>query len=352
VDPLTQTLLGATAGRACLGRAGGRAALLAGAMGGALPDIDVLWASLADPDVPWAAHRHFTHALLLIPVGALLAAAPLLAFRSLREQWRTVLAAAAIGTATHGPLDACTAYGTFLYWPFTDTRVAWDIISIIDPVFTLVLLVAVIAALFSAQARPVRIGGALALAYLGLGIVQHERARTVQLAIAEHRGQHLERGRVMPTIGNLVLWRSIYETRGRLFADAVRLSPAGSTLIRPGSSLPRFTADDLPDRSADPERLDRVFATFENFADGYVAVALEQTPQRTLLGDMRYSLDPAVFVPLWGLCVQPDDAIVPAVWIQFTQRGRPWLRDLGQALVEPGPAFVGVDDLPARGAPD
>ncbi|WP_019218287.1 metal-dependent hydrolase [Legionella tunisiensis] len=51
--------------------------------------------------------------------------------------------AALIGYATHGLLDACTNYGTVLFWPFSERRVYWDLISIIDPFFTVPLVLGV-----------------------------------------------------------------------------------------------------------------------------------------------------------------------------------------------------------------
>ena len=61
--------------------------------------------------------------------------------------WRqTYLACLDTGYATHGLLDACTSYGTQLFWPFSDERVAWNNSSIVDPLFTLPILALVIAA--------------------------------------------------------------------------------------------------------------------------------------------------------------------------------------------------------------
>ena len=40
-----------------------------------------------------------------------------------------------MGAITHGLIDACTSYGTLLYWPISHHRESWDIISIIDPIF-------------------------------------------------------------------------------------------------------------------------------------------------------------------------------------------------------------------------
>ena len=58
---------------------------------------------------------------------------------------------AIMGTLSHGLLDACTSYGTRLYWPFSQYRESWDLISIIDPLFTLPMLALLIAAFICAS---------------------------------------------------------------------------------------------------------------------------------------------------------------------------------------------------------
>ena len=64
-----------------------------------------------------------------------------------------------LGYLLSGLLDACTSYGTHLLWPFSDARVAWHLISVIDPLFTGALLLGLAAErLRAGGARP---GGAL-----------------------------------------------------------------------------------------------------------------------------------------------------------------------------------------------
>jgi membrane-bound metal-dependent hydrolase YbcI (DUF457 family) len=41
-----------------------------------------------------------------------------------------------LGYATHAILDVATSYGTFLLWPFIEIRYSWNIISIVDPLFS------------------------------------------------------------------------------------------------------------------------------------------------------------------------------------------------------------------------
>ncbi len=122
------------------------------------------------------------------------------------------------GHATGGLLDACTSYGTHLYWPFSQQPVAWSVIAIVDPVFTLALLIPLLIGI--RQYRPLRQGLVLAFANLLFGFVQHHRAEIVAYEIAAERGHAPERLLVKPTIANLVLWRALYTVDDSLWVDA------------------------------------------------------------------------------------------------------------------------------------
>lgn len=304
MDPITQTLLGAAAAQAVFTKRLGPLAALAGAVGGGLPDLDVLIPP-SDPAVPFQFHRHFTHALLFIPAGGAVAAGALLVNRRWWGRWRALLGAALVGCATHGLLDTCTTYGTYLLWPFLDRRLAWDLISIIDPIFTLTLFVGVAWTLRRRSATPARVALGVCVAYMGLGLLQHARAVSVRDRLAEHRGHEVVRGRAMPTLGNLLVWRSVYEAQGSLWADAVR-----GARVREGTSVPVARLGDLPAETH------RVASIFFDFADGYTA----RVPgPRPTIGDMRYSLDPAGFVPLWGIRLEAGN---PGAHLQWVDPGR------------------------------
>lgn len=240
MDPLTQGALGAVAAAAVVGRKLPRSAWAIGLLGGMAADLDVLIRVPGDPMLSVAMHRHFTHALAFIPVSALFAYLILLPFRSRLPDRRLgpAVAAATIGYATHGLLDACTSYGTLIAWPFSNARVAWDCMSIIDPIFTLLLLAGLLWHGWSRRIAPVRIALILSLVYIGLGVAQQQRGQAAQATLAASRGHTVERGRVMPTIGNLIVWRSVYEHDGRLWIDALRLSPFSRAQFRPGDNVP------------------------------------------------------------------------------------------------------------------
>jgi inner membrane protein len=80
------------------------------------------------------------------------------------------LLAITLALVTHPLLDAHTAYGTQLFWPLTSPPVMWSTIFIIDPLFTLPLLIGVIAILVkpdkTSATRTLAVGIALSTSYL------------------------------------------------------------------------------------------------------------------------------------------------------------------------------------------
>lgn len=307
MDPVTQGVLGAAAAQAVAGRALPRSAWLIGVAAGMAADLDVFVNPPSDPLGGWSYHRQFTHSLVFIPIGALLSALPFLFWRAYRGRRRWVLGAALAAYATHAPLDACTSWGTMLLWPLSDVRISWDLIGIIDPLFTLVLLAGVIMA--AARRRPKFAGAALGLAaaYLGLGFVQHQRARHAQEALASARGHLIERSRVMPAPLTLLVWRSVYEADGWLHADTLRVGLPGHTTVMEGGSTPRLTLDALERSRPLTDAQRAAFRAIEWFADGYVAW---DSAMPDVVGDMRYG-DPDRFASLWGMYLPPPGSPEP-----------------------------------------
>lgn len=298
MDPLTQCLLGAAAGVAAGTRSLGRGAVAVGLLGGGLADVDVFLSPGADVLRHMVEHRGFTHALSFIPAGGVAAALPFMLMPSMRRRWRAVLATATAAYATHAVLDACTAYGTLLLWPFSDRRIAWDFISIIDPIFTLTLLVGVIWSAWHVRTRGAWAALIVCGLYMGLGAAQHNRALDAQRALAAERGHEIDRGRAHATLGNLIVWRSVYQAEGRLHTDGIRLPLFGAAQVRDGTSVQAMTEQELAVLSNSSTEAAHRLSRFRWFADGYVAALGEG-----FLGDIRYSARPESTDPLWGVNV-------------------------------------------------
>lgn len=147
MDSITQAVLGASIQGALLGRWQGRRALLYGAMLGTLPDLDVI-IDYGDAVADMTYHRGFSHSLLVLSILAVLFTA---LARWLRPNpaysTRRLFLAVWLALITHPLLDAFTSYGTQLFWPLQTPPVAWSSVFIIDPLYTVPLLVAVIVGL-------------------------------------------------------------------------------------------------------------------------------------------------------------------------------------------------------------
>lgn len=215
MDSLTQIVLGATIGVAVLGRRlGPRRAAIAGGLLGTLPDLDVL-VRFDDPVDAFVLHRGWSHSLVVqAAVTPLFGEAMMRFMATLRGQRLLSYAAVYLCLATHALLDALTVYGTKLLWPLWPEPFAVGSIFIIDPLYTLPLLVATVWALclgkWSRRMHVViGLGLALSTAYQGWCF-------TAQTIVAGRARSMLDQAGVapmqmlaIPTPFNSYFWRVI-----------------------------------------------------------------------------------------------------------------------------------------------
>lgn len=303
MDPLSQATVGALAPASVFGPRRARAAALLGGVAGLAPDVDVFISSPVDSLLFLEYHRQFTHALLFVPCGAALVALAghWLVRRQLRP-WESYLACL-LGYATHGLLDACTSYGTQLFWPFADTRVAWNNVSVVDPLFTAPVLTLIVASLLWQRRALAWAALAWGVAYLALGAVQNQRAEAAGAALAAARGHAPARLTAKPGFANVLLWKTVYEHQGRYYVDAVRT--VFDIAACPGRSVPALDVPrDLPWLDADSQQA-RDVERFRWFSADYVALD-PRTPNHVI--DIRYSMVPNRVDPLWGIALRPAAA--------------------------------------------
>ncbi|MBL0010391.1 MAG: metal-dependent hydrolase [Nitrosomonas sp.] len=303
MDLLTQGLLGATMAQSGARQQEMRIATGIGFFAGIAADADILIQSSNDPLLNIEFHRHFTHSLFFVPFGALIAVLLLWPFLRKRLPFARLYLFALLGYCLSGVLDAFTSYGTNLLWPVSDARVAFNIISVLDPAFTLILLVAGVIAFRKYNHTAARIGLLLAAVYLSFGWMQLHRAETVAETLIAERGHRAEQLLVKPTLANLVLWRSIYEFEGRLYVNAIRVGLFSEPRIYPGESIEKFVLE--RDLSALPASsvLANDIARFSHFSAGLLAIRPEQP---NVLVDVRYSNLPMTLAPLWGIEINPE----------------------------------------------
>jgi len=303
MDPVTQGVLGATLPQASTS---GRQAASAGLLGffaGMAADLDVLIRSDTDPLLFLEYHRQFSHSLVFIPVGGLLCAL-LLHFVIGRRRgllFRQTWLFCTLGYATHAVLDACTTYGTMLLWPFSDQRFAWNTISIIDPLFTLPILAAVILA--GRRRRPLyaRLALAWAVSYMVMGLWQRNEATAMGHALAAQRGHEPLRLEAKPSFANILVWKIVYETGDSYHVDAVRARLAPR--VFPGDSVQKLDIDrDMPWLDRESQQA-RDIERFRWFSNGYIA---RDPLYKNRVIDIRYSMIPNEVAPLWSIELRPE----------------------------------------------
>ena len=117
-----------------------------------IPDLDVLFTPLFDEFQKISIHRGYSHSILFCLLGAFLLAYLLSKIKWTKEvSYRKLWFFSFLALFTHVLLDAFTSFGTQLFLPFTDWRVSFDSISIIDPVYTIPLLLGVTGSLYLYQ---------------------------------------------------------------------------------------------------------------------------------------------------------------------------------------------------------
>ncbi|MBP7273470.1 MAG: metal-dependent hydrolase [Saprospiraceae bacterium] len=285
MDSVTQVILGAACGEVVLGKKIGGRAMLWGAIGGTIPDLDVFANLFTDEMTALAFHRNFMHSILfalLMPwllawlvdklyttgfyqkpiyknlvfaFALILLAAifgiivfipkilngffnnPLLSFcivafviatiilyqnyvkQPLRAVEATYLDWVKLffwSIFTHPILDCFTSYGTQLFQPFNNYRVAFNVVSVVDPIYTLPFLSClIIAAILNRQFIARKIinwaGIIWSCGYLLFCTWHKSIVNTVFENSMKVKGITAKRYMTSPTIFNNVLWNGVAE---------------------------------------------------------------------------------------------------------------------------------------------
>ena len=334
MDSITQVLLGASVGVAVMGR---RTALwksaLWGGVAGLLPDLDVLL-DHGDPILNMIRHRAETHALLLLTLFAFPMAWGVSRIHhqpQLLGRWWWALMLALV---THPLLDLMTIYGTQVFQPLTDEAYGLGSMFIIDPVYSLPLLVGVVAALsVKTVGRALAINGwalALSTAYLVWSALA--QAWVTQHARASLQAQGLPSQQLLVTPAPLTtaLWRVVA-------LDGERFHEGFYALLDGGRPV-RFVAHErggaLATQNANHPQLQRL----ARFTDGFFKV--QRHGDNLLVTDLRMGQEPEyVFAFDIGQPLQAGQSYPTAV--QKSRR-----MDVGQGLKWLGQRIQGHDVPP------
>jgi inner membrane protein len=286
MDSLTQIALGSAVGVAVMGRrtAVWKAALW-GAVAGTLPDLDA-FIDHGDAIQNMTRHRAESHALFVLSLFA-----PVMAWivsrihgeATLFKRWWLALWLVLI---THPLLDAMTVYGTQLLQPFSDYPFGVGSMFIIDPLYTVPLIVGVVAALALKSVRGLKwnvVGLVLSTLYLGWSVVAQQQATQVARASLQAEGITPEGLLVTPAPFNTVLWRLVATT-------PTHYMEAHHSLLD-GNARIEWSVHDRGPALIERYRQDPNVAKMAAFTHGFYSVS--QSDEHLYLTDLRMGQEPS-----------------------------------------------------------
>ena len=293
MDSITQIVLGAACGEAVLGKKIGNRALMFGAIGGTIPDLDVFVGKLLFNNEidAMAFHRGFMHSFLFAILAAI--GFGMLVFwiynrgkrygMTTQKEWMWLFFASIF---THPILDSFTAYGTQLFAPFSNYRVAFNNIAVADPFYTLPFLIALIIMMCFKRTSTkrrlfLRIGLVISSLYMlfTFGNKYHVHGVYKQ-ALKEQQIDYL-RFQTQPTILNNILWYGIAETSDAYYVGFYSILDKEATVSKwlklpKNHNLIKGMPTDLK--------------TLAWFSDGYYNLSKTANFDTYLFKDLRYPL--------------------------------------------------------------
>ncbi|WP_294818236.1 metal-dependent hydrolase [uncultured Flavobacterium sp.] len=267
MDSLTQIALGIATAELCAGDKLGRRTFLYGAVLGTLPDLDVVIGKLfLDPVSGVAIHRGLSHSLFLF-----MAIAPLLGRIITRiEKGRISLPHASTLAfwclLTHVMLDMFTSWGTQAFWPLS-YRIAFKTIFVVDPLYTLPLLICIIIAWrkreFNFRRKYILRGIYISSAYLLLtcGIKLYALQKFTDAL--EKQNISYSGLIVKPTAFNCILWNANIETEDAYLLGNYSLFDSQSITFRRYQKNEEFAKELARNRD---------FQTLEGVSEGWYII--------------------------------------------------------------------------------
>lgn len=293
MDSLTQIVLGAACGEAVLGKKIGNKALLFGAIGGTIPDLDVFLgpALYANEIQAMAFHRGFMHSVLFAILGAFLFGWLVHKLydkgkrkdSTTQKEWILLFFWALF---THPLLDCFTPYGTQLFAPFSNYRVAFNNISVADPMYTLLFMIPLIVLMFYNRKRRARrvwlkTGIILSSLYMSFTLFNKIRVDNIYESSLVEQGIAFERFQTQPSIFNNILWYGIAETATEYHMGFYSLLDKEAK-VKDWQVIPK-THDLVPTSDSD-------ISTLIWFSKGYFNINKTEKEEEFMYSDLRYPL--------------------------------------------------------------
>ncbi|MGH1337066.1 MAG: metal-dependent hydrolase [Aureispira sp.] len=140
----------------------------------------------------------------------------------------------ALAFLTHWIIDSCTAYGTQIFEPFSNYRVGFNNISIVDPLYTVPMIIGLIGVLlakkYGTERRWNYMGLILSTAYMGLTIGVKFHVNGIVEANLQEQNITYEDYITYPSIFNAILWQTTVQSKGAYYYSNYSLFDSQPTM--------------------------------------------------------------------------------------------------------------------------
>jgi inner membrane protein len=253
MDTITHVLTGGVIAKAIHDGKIGNWGTIAGLAVGFFPDSDFIL-GLFNRQSYLEYHRDFTHSLLLIPLYALFFSWLFVKISKRHHFWSYFKVCLPV-LVSHAILDLLTSYGTMILSPFFDHRFSWDLVFIIDLVFSGIIFFPLVVSVFwKDKAQWVCRGSLIGLAlYILFCWVQHHQAIELTKAFAKNLNEEVLQVASLPQPVSPYRWANYVETEDKVYQGFVNL-----TLKKPPRP-PHRHAESLSNFSISLERLKSLY---------------------------------------------------------------------------------------------
>lgn len=315
MDSITQIVLGAACGEAVLGKKIGNKALLFGAIGGTIPDLDVFIGRLlyTNEIQAMAFHRGIMHSIVFAVLGCFFFGwITYRLYNTTTRKESTLLKDWVLlffwSIFTHPILDCFTPYGTQLFAPFSNYRVAFNNISVADPLYTLPFLCCLLVVLFYKRTKMNRkwwliAGFSISSVYMFCTVVNKLYMDTVFENSFKKANINYLRFSAQPTIFNNILWYAVAETETKYHLTFYSLFDENTTANKIISVNKNHEILNMSDFN---------LQTLAWFSKGYFKVSKNEYNKTYQYTDLRYPM------------LNPDDPSTAVFNFTLYQKNNTW----------------------------
>ena len=224
MDTITHTLTGAVIAKAIDDKKIGKWGTIAGLTVGFFPDSDFVL-GLINRQFYLEYHRDFTHSLLLVPFYALFFSWLFVKISKRQYFWSYFKVCLPV-LISHVIFDLLTSYGTMILSPSFDHRFVWDLVFVIDLIFSGIILLPLMVSLYwKDKSQWICRGSLIGLTlYIFFCWAQHQRAIDLARAFGKDLNEEVIQVASLPQPLSPFRWANYVETKDNVYQGFVDLT--------------------------------------------------------------------------------------------------------------------------------